>query len=190
MTPRVFAVVLNQSVVPQGGSLNVSVNVTDDTAVDKVILQVRGMNITTYNVTMTSNGESYNATLAVSSGYKVGMYNLTFFTNDTSNNRNDSVTSNFSVNDVAVSKVFAVVLNQSVVPQGGSLNVSVNVTDDTAVDKVILQVRGMNITTYNVTMTSNGESYNATLAVSSGYKVGMYNLTFFTNDTATIAMTA
>ena len=74
-----------------------SVNVTDDTAVDKVILQVRGMNITTYNVTMTSNGESYNATLAVSSGYKVGMYNLTFFTNDTSNNRNDSVTSNFSV---------------------------------------------------------------------------------------------
>ena len=182
-TPKVFAVVLNQSVVPQGGSLNVSVNVTDDTAVDKVILQVRGMNITTYNVTMTSNGESYNATLAVSSGYKVGMYNLTFFTNDTSNNRNDSVTSNFSVSDVMTPRVFAVVLNQSVVPQGGSLNVSVNVTDDTAVDKVILQVRGMNITTYNVTMTSNGESYNATLAVSSGYKVGMYNLTFFTNDT-------
>ena len=52
-------------------------------------------------------------------------------------------------------KVFAVVLNQSVVPQGGSLNVSVNVTDDTAVDKVILQVRGMNITRIT-TMTSNG----------------------------------
>ena len=57
---------------------------------------------------MTSNGESYNATLAVSSGYKVGMYNLTFFTNDTGNNRNDSVTANFSVSDVMKPKVFGV----------------------------------------------------------------------------------
>ena len=61
--------------------------------------------------------------------------NLTFFTNDTVTTGDDSVTSNFSVSDVMTPRVFAVVLNQSVVPQGGSLNVSVNVTDDTAVDK-------------------------------------------------------
>ena len=161
----------------------VTVNVTDDSAVDVVIANLSYPNGTINELVLGStSGDKYNTSFILP--YLIGNYNITFFANDTGNNVNNSETSNFTINDVVTPNVTNIVpVINTDFNVSDAIEIAANVTDDLSVDVVIANLSYPNGTINELVLGStSGDKYNASFI--SPALTGSYNITIFANDTS------
>ncbi|QGH73197.1 MAG: rhamnogalacturonan lyase [Siphoviridae sp. ctjeG17] len=165
--------------------INLSANVTDDTAVSFTYVNITFPNGTLQQSTLLQwlgNNHRFN----FSSPNLTGQFNVSWFANDTSNNINASQRSYFILNatpDLDTPKIFNIApLNQSSFEVLSIINISSNITDDYGLDIKYVNITFPNGTLQQSTLLQwigNNHRFN----FSSPNLTGQYNLSFYTNDT-------
>jgi hypothetical protein len=173
---------LNDFPDPQelGGFVNITINVLDDIALDGVWLNISYPNGSWINISMTQgvgNEWFYNITYGNS-----GLYSYKVWANDTSNNWNTTGPGTFRIRDINAPELSN--LNSSPDPQknDGHVNITVDVTDDVAVDGIWVNITYPNGSFNNMSMMpsiGDGWYYNTTYA-----DLGIYSYTIWANDTS------
>jgi hypothetical protein len=173
---------LNDFPDPQspGGFVNITVDVTDDTAVDQVWVNITYPNGSWNNVSMLSgagDGWYYNTTYP-----DIGIHSYTIFAKDISNNWNSTGPGTFMISDINGPEFTN--LNDTPDPQenGGYVNITVDVTDAAAVGEVWVNITFPDASWVNVTMlpgSGNVWFYNTTYL-----DLGVHSYTIWANDTS------
>ncbi len=162
-------------------TIALSVNVTDNYAVEAVTANVTFPNGTTQLINLTNVSITYSTNFTIPN--LTGQYNVTFTANDTSGNTNTTTTF-FIVQDVEPPLVFDLVpvANTSFNPNM-TIEIEANVTDNIAVDKVFANITFPNGTTQIINLTNTiGNKYSANFTIPN--LVGIFNVTFIANDTS------
>ena len=169
--------------VNAGASFELAANVTDNVAINNVFANISFPNGTIEEVILNiESGTRYNASYDAPG--LIGDYNITFIANDTTNNLNETETSNFSVNDVVNPSIGTLVpaLN-SIYNISDVIEINATITDDVAVSSAFVNITYPNGTIDNIELSLDGSNvYNTTFTVPS--LLGLYNLTFFANDSS------
>ncbi|UCG68475.1 MAG: hypothetical protein JSV09_11765, partial [Thermoplasmata archaeon] len=164
-----------------GGYVNISVNVTDDLGVDEVWVNITFPNGSWINTSMQDDigdGWFYNDTFN-----DIGTYSYTVWANDTNNNWNRSASGTFEIKgDVIPPELWN--LNDFPDPQkpGEFVNITVDVTDETALDEVWVNVTYPDASWVNVSMNPGSGTewfYNTTY-----FDSGIYFYFVWANDTS------
>ncbi len=160
---------------------NVSINatVTDNGIISSVIVEVTQPNNFKENVTATYLGNNvygYTYTNTTQDGY----YNATFYVYDTANNLNNSGYTYFIVGDIISPSIGQPVSTPQAVDPGNSLNITVNVTDNIAVDTVLVEIQNINYTMND----GPGNLYYYDQHDTSVPNAGTYVYTVYANDTS------
>ncbi len=183
ISPRVNNFTARNSVV------SLSVNATDNVAIDYVLANVTYPNNTTkeqVRLTLTTplvNLILYNFSFGNTS--MEGHYNATFIANDTAGNLNTTEKTNFTVDSTGPRVInITPVTNTTGVRNGTTINISANITDlFLNVDVVLANITYPdNTTKEQVRLAKVAEIYNFSFANTSMH--GPYNITFIANDTA------
>jgi len=168
--PTIHSVLLDPTEVAPNGSINVTVNVTDESGIASV---------TADNVSLADAGnDTWAGTITAAN--TSGTYNVTVVATDASNNSNvatdDSAT--YTVpeqGDTTPPVIHSVVLDPAVVAPNGSINVTVNVTDESGIASVTADGVALTLVvndTYVGTILAAGTS-------------GTYNVTVVATDNST-----
>ncbi|MBI1969966.1 hypothetical protein HYS48_04695, partial [Candidatus Woesearchaeota archaeon] len=163
---------------PKNTIINISTNVTDNIAIDKVFANVTFPNASTILFRL-FNASAHNFTGLLNDTSQLGKYNLTIVANDTSGNINDTEKSNLSVLD----NFPPIITNLTESPNdptnfsiGKTYQFNATVIDaDNNVDKVRVWFNG---TFYNASNISSAYSINL-----SGLSAGFYQYYWIANDT-------
>lgn len=133
-----------------GDNVNVSVDVTDDFAVDTVWIEILYPNGTTINMSMDKGvidlwyfDAQYD---------DLGMYQYTIWANDSNDNWNFTGPQTFTISDMEPPTISDPVDSPDPQDMGGNVNITVIVTDDIDVDVVIIEIRYPNGTQINISM--------------------------------------
>ncbi len=164
-----------------GGYVNITVNVTDSVGVGEVWVNITYPNGSWLNISMepdSGNGWFYNDTFN-----DLGTYSYTVWANDTSNNWNSSVPGGFEIKGDIISPALWN-LTDFPDPQtpGGFVNITLDVTDDTAVGEVWLNITNPGGLWVNVSMAQGQLDewyYNSTYIDS-----GVFSYVVWANDTS------
>jgi hypothetical protein len=169
--PTIHSVVLDPTEVAPNGSINVTVNVTDESGIASVTAD-------SVALTLVAN-DTWAGTITAAGA--PGTYNVTVVATDASNNSNIATdnSTTYTVSepeDTTPPEIVSVVLDPVVVAPNGSINVTVTATDESGIasvtaDSVVLTLvandtYGGTITaagapgTYNVTVVATDESPN------------------------------
>lgn len=172
---------LNDAPDPQvnGGYVNITVDVTDETALDTVWINITYPDGSWSNVSMKkgTGDEWYHNTTYID----LGGYSYVVWANDTLDNWNCTVLDTFDIkNEIVPPELFD--LSDFPDPQeyGGYVNITLNVTDNTAVDEVWVNITYPDGSWVYLMMTKGiGDEwhYNTTYAV-----LGVCYYTVFAND--------
>jgi len=168
--PTIHSVLLDPTEVAPNGSINVTVNVTDESGIASV---------TADNVSLADAGnDTWAGTITAAN--TSGTYNVTVVATDASNNSNvatdDSAT--YTVpeqGDITPPVIHSVLLDPAVVAPNGSINVTVNVTDESGIASVTADGVALTLVvndTYVGTILAAGTS-------------GTYNVTVVATDNST-----
>ena len=109
--------------VDYGQTINFTANVTDDTAVDTVLIEI---NSTNYTMTQQGTSDIYYYDLFNNTLFYAGTYNYTVYANDTSNNNATPKTGNFTINELISIETTGIPINFSSVFAGDTVNASVD----------------------------------------------------------------
>jgi hypothetical protein len=161
-----------------GGSVAISVDVTDDIGVDWVWINISYPDSSWLNTSMIPGlGDEWSHTANYND---LGTYQYVIWANDINGNWNNEGPNTFTIND-ADGPFFDNILD---IPDpqenGGNVNISVDVTDDFAVDSVYVNITYPGGTSVNVSMDigSNDNWFlNTTLD-----DIGIYSYTIYAND--------
>ncbi len=168
------------SLFPPYSIINISANVTDNIAVDKVFANVSFPNLSTILMQLSRVGVSDNYTGLFNDTTQAGVYNVTFIANDTSNNINNTGRTNFTTQDTTP----PIITNLTEDPPepvnftiGKFYQFNATVIDvDGPIDTVRIWFNG---TFYNVSNISSLYPFNRT-----GLSAGFYTYYWIANDTA------
>ncbi|HLC66994.1 MAG TPA: NEW3 domain-containing protein [Candidatus Nanoarchaeia archaeon] len=167
-------------------SINISANVTDNIGVDQVIAQVTFPNSTTKQFRLI-NQSAANFSGLLNDTSQVGQYNVTIIANDTTTNRNnvnDTETTMFNAGDSRSPTVlFLLPLPGTNIDRGAVMNLSANVTDETALHRVRANVTVPNGSTFVFDLFNSSVS-NFTALFNDTSQNGFYNITIIANDTS------
>jgi hypothetical protein len=164
-----------------GGNVNITVDVTDDIAVGDVWVNITYPNGTSINVSMTSGvgDEWFYDTNYVD----MGVYTYTVWANDTSSNWNLVGPSTFTIiGDVTPPELSNLADTPDPQNPGGNVNITVDITDDYAVDQVWINITYPNGTSLNISMSKGAGDewfYDANYV-----DLGVYSYTVWANDTS------
>jgi hypothetical protein len=173
--------IINPTATPQnqqsGGSVNITVNVTDNVGFGNVWVNITYPNSSSVNITMNKGGgdEWYlDATYQ-----EVGTYSFTIWVNDTSDNWNFSGNT-FAIVDTVAPVIFDVGATPNPQSTGSSVNITCNTTDITWVYDVWVNITLPNGSPINVSMTRGPKDlwYYDTVY----YDLGTYDYVVWTND--------
>ncbi len=164
-----------------GGYVNITVNITDPVGVGGVWINVTHPNGSWLNISMlpgSGDGWYYNSTFI-----DQGIYSYTVWTNDTSNNWNYSIPGGFEIKG-DTSPPILLNLNDFPDPQvpGGFVNLTVEVTDDAAVDEVWVNITYPDGSSINISMSKGAKDewfHNTTYL-----DPGVYTYAVWANDTS------
>ncbi len=183
--PSVTNLTATPATINQTQTTNITVIVTDNTDISKVIVNItRADNITESYEMLEGINDVYYYEYTANNQNKAGIYYVRVIANDTSNNINDTETINFTVLDITkpVVEIIEPVENtiydyNSVVP------IKVNATDETQVDSVLANVSwdGNNRIlklNYNSTSLFYENVFDETSIITE------YNITIIANDTS------
>ncbi|MEM3890297.1 MAG: Ig-like domain-containing protein [Candidatus Micrarchaeia archaeon] len=173
MDPIINSVNTSPSFVPISSNVTIIANVTDNVAVDKVIVNINGTNYTMIQNTSTTWYYIYNT-----SSLSLGLHNFTVYANDTSGNNATPRIGNFTVIDITPPVINQISDFPDPIIQGYGVRIDANVTDNVAVDKVIVNINGTNYTMIQNTSTTWYYIYNT-----SSLSLGSHNFTVYANDT-------
>ena len=160
--PSIGTVTINDTILLQNDSVNITVSITDDFSIDTVFFNFIGKeNITASNNTQT---DFYvvcdNATASLCATDNVSFTNLTLIWVNDTNGANATLNPglNFSVvtpetNLPTISDNLAI--NTTVTGKNGTVKINITVTDDTGVDTVLFQINDFG----NVTAQTTGSEY-------------------------------
>ncbi|UCE37447.1 MAG: hypothetical protein JSW00_18650 [Thermoplasmata archaeon] len=173
---------LNDFPDPQvpGGLVNITVDVTDDIAVDEVWVNITYPDGSTVNVSMTkgSGNEWFHDTSYMDSG----IYSYIVWANDTSNNWNSAGPGAFGIFDSIDPELSNLDATPNPQENDGYVNITVDITDDVGVDEVWVNITYPDSSWINVTMTQGAGNewfYNSTYP-----DLGDYSYTVWANDTS------
>ncbi len=162
-----------------GGFVNITVNVTDDVAVDKVWINITYPNGSWVNVSMQpagSDGWYYNNTYD-----DLDVYSYKVWANDTANKWNSTGPGTFTIKDTDPPGFFNLTDTPDPQEYGGFVNITVNVTDDVAVDEVWINITYPDNTWVNTSMTpSIGDEWFFNITYEN---LTLYSYVIWANDT-------
>jgi hypothetical protein len=143
---------LQDSPDPQenGDYVNVTVDVTDDFAVDTVWFEILYPNGTTINISM--NKGLLDSWYFDAQYDDLGIYQYTIWANDSNDNWNFTGPQTFTISDTEPPTISDPVDSPDPQDMGGNVNITVVVTDDIDVDEVKIEIRYPNGTWINITM--------------------------------------
>ncbi len=174
MNPIINSVDASPQIVEIYSNVTIVANVTDNIAVDKVILSINGTNYTMIQNTSTTWYYVYNT-----SSLSLGLQNYTIYANDTTGNNATPKLGNFTVVDTTPPVINQISDFPDPIIHGFNVKIVANVTDNVAVDKVIVNINGTNYTMIQNTSTTWQYFYNT-----SSLQPGFYNFTIYANDTS------
>lgn len=173
---------LQDSPDPQGygGYVNVSVDVTDDFAVDSVWIEILYPNGTTINISMDEG--TFDSWYIHEPYDGLGEYQYTIWANDSNDNWNFTGPQTFTIQDMEPPTIQDPVDSPDPQDMGGNVNITVVVTDDIEVDEVIIEIRYPNGTWINITMDPGAvDEWFVNLPFNDP---GAYVYTVYANDTS------
>jgi hypothetical protein len=184
--PVVTDAIANGTIFPEGGTANITVNVTDNIDITAVLINVTNPAGASFQSVMEKSGISgiiHNFTSSALNG--VGEYTLTIIANDTSTHRhiNDTEIITFSVN--ATPTVETPVFNVTTITEetGISGNTTLLDGDDVVIDIFFEWFRnGSSVFTENLTTIANFTPANSTLANTNYIRGDEINFTVFVDD--------
>jgi hypothetical protein len=143
---------LQDSPDPQenGDYVNVSVDVTDDFAVDSVWIEILYPNGTTINVSM--NKGLFESWYFDAQYHELGLYQYTIWANDSNDNWNFTGPETFTIQDTEPPTIQDPVDSPDPQDMGGNVNITVIVIDDVDVEEVKIEIRYPDGTWINITM--------------------------------------
>ena len=101
--PNSTALNITPSIINKGASTNITLNASDNVAIDRVIAQVTHPNGTSYNRTMSQlSGATYNYTQASSITDPEGLYLIAILVNDTAGNSNNSQAGAYNISNMTI----------------------------------------------------------------------------------------
>ena len=168
--PEITSVVLDPTVSEPNGSINVTVNVTDESGIDTVTAEGVALALVandTYVGTITASGTP-------------GTYNVTVVATDASPNGNNATDDSATYTipepgDTTPPTIHSVALDPTEVEPNGSINVTVNVTDDSGIASV---------TAEGVSLADAGnDTWAGTITAANAS--GTYNVTVVATDNST-----
>lgn len=173
---------LTETPEPQeyNGNVNITADITDETAMDTVYINVSYPNATYTNTTMTDGAGDeyyYNTTYTL-----IGQYNYTIWANDTSDNWNSSAVTFFNITDTTLPVIYNVTAIPDPQEYNGYVNISANISDGYSLDSVFVNVSYPNSTYVNTSMTSGASDsyyYNTTYTL-----VGSHDYKIWANDSS------
>jgi hypothetical protein len=179
-------VINNVNAIPpvqiSGGNVNVSANVTDDTALSGVWIELFDPGMTPMiNTSMTY--DSMNALYFYDSAYvAIGTWSFTIWASDTNNNW-ASAQGNFDITDGTPPTIVGALAQPSPQEMGGNVNISALVTDNVAVFDVFVEIIRPDLTVLgNFSMTLDALSgryyYDASYV-----DLGTHTFTIWAQDT-------
>ncbi|GEM_PF-2649422 len=187
--PTISDVSVTPSAVVEGNAVTISANVTDNVAVSSVKLTVKKAttvgNNTTYTVVINATDmTNSNGIYTYVHTYGVGTYVFEIEAKDAANNSalDNSTNNTFEVTaDTSAPVISNVAAEPTTVAQGGSVNITADVTDaGVGVDTVMVNITYPDGTFRNETMTL----YNGTYAYNTTYMdIGTYSYFIWANDT-------
>ncbi|MEW6070299.1 MAG: PKD domain-containing protein, partial [Candidatus Thermoplasmatota archaeon] len=185
--PQISNIQATPQTQAQGGYVNITCTVTDNVAVSVVKVSITGpASLILLNVTMTgiagTDSYYYNTTYSIAGGYSYYIWAV-----DTSGNGNISVVYQFTitiaVEDITPPEITDIQANPSTQAQGGWVNITCEVTDNVAVNKVGINITSPGDFDYKGLMLRVAGTdiyyYNATYSV-----LGTYNYLIWANDTS------
>ncbi len=186
--PAIVNLTVNVSALQnRNEAINISVNVTDNLAVDAVLVNITKPLGTVVQARLTNVGTLFNLTF--NNTDEVGTYTVRVIANDTSRHKNSNSTQTitFQVNDIQKPSVAQIIpVADSVFNLSNTINISVNVTDETGVSTVLVNISFPNGTKQQVTLTNTSNTipsrFNFTFT--NTLALGTYNLTFIANDSS------
>jgi len=145
---------VNNSGFSLGATIEISANVTDN-AVANVSINITQPNgtVVEQNLSDNANSDIFNTSFTIP--VLTGTYTIRFIANDTNGNVNSSETNFFVASDTVNPVINSVNDTPDPVQQGDSVEITANVTDDVAVDVVIVQIDDQNFTMNQGGITTN-----------------------------------
>ncbi len=162
--------------------INISANVTDNINISVVLANITLPNGTIKQITLTNKSlVNYNGTFNITN--TAGTYTIRIIANDTVNNINSSETTTFTIGDVILPSVTNVTpISGTNYEAGTVVNISANVTDETAVGAVLANITFPNSSIEQVTLINRSLAYyNGTFRTTSA--TGTYTVRIIANDT-------
>ncbi len=174
INPVINAVSDSPDPLNQTSYINITANVTDDLGVDTVLVDILGVNYTMQQGTIDIYYyDGFNTT-------QLGLINYTVYANDTAGNNAIAVSSNFTVVDVTLPVINSISDSPDPVDPGTVINITANVTDNTGVSKVWVQINGLNYTM----LKADSETYYYDGFDTSSVPAGTHNYYVYANDTS------
>ena len=166
-----------------GETFEISADITDEISVNTTFVTIDYVNGTSINSTLTYSGTGNKYNVSFTAPTDLGRYNITFFANDSSSNINYTETTYFNVIETEPPQVFDIrPISGGTYEVGDSFEISVNVTDNLAVDIVYISILYPNTTVENLTLNNQtGDKYN--ISWTAPPNLGSYTVTFIANDT-------
>jgi|GEM_PF-1161423 len=161
-----------------GQQTNITVNITDDVSVNKVLLNYTGVNATNYNVSM--NRWNGNWSYDIPGQNNIGTVQYFIWANDTSGNANMTAVYSIPIYDVTSPEI-----NHLPVASANIfdvINITANITDNVAVNQVFLDYTGVNGTPSNVSM--NKWDGNYSFDIPGQTNTGFVDYFIWVNDTS------
>lgn len=156
-------------------TVEISANVMDYGTIDNVFANITWDSTSDLLELIHDSGDLYKANFTDTTW--LGRYNITIIASDSFSNINSSENSYFLVEDAVSPDINSVNVTPNPVVEGGTVSFSSNVTDDDAVDSVLLEIDGSNNSMiYNATSLLWEYNWNATTP-------GLYPYTVYANDT-------
>ncbi|MFC1742153.1 DNRLRE domain-containing protein, partial [Nanoarchaeota archaeon] len=169
--------------VNTGGQIEVKANATDNVYISYVEANIAYPNGTNYTLDLLPDGGINYSNFFTAPIYLTGRFNITYLAFDLFGNVNDSEESYFNVYDNIPPSVFDLQPDGNEYNYSDVIEISANVTDNIAVDKVFANITFPNSTVLTIELTpAVGDKYNNSFTVPS--LPGAYNVMIWANDTS------
>ncbi|EMR74686.1 nitrous oxidase accessory protein [Thermoplasmatales archaeon SCGC AB-540-F20] len=156
----------------EGGYVNITCDVTDNIAVDTVMVNITYPDASTINTSMLEGSYYFNTTYT-----QIGTYSYFIWANDTNENSITSTTYTFTIQDSTLPEISNVADTPDPQEVGGHVNITCDVTDNIAVDTVMVNITYPDASTINTSMLEGSYYYNSTYSM-----VGTYSYFIWAQD--------
>ena len=166
-----------------GTKVNITANVTDDTAVDTVRVNLTFPNGSTLLLTPENLTGEHHVNITITIDMSFGVHNFTIIANDTANNINNSITNSFNYTDISIPQVSALTVEPDTANQSDTLNITATIDENGKVSTAQANVTFSNGSSVLLAMTNDSTTFNVSYATELFHEQGTYNISIVVNDT-------